>query len=255
MKSIVNGFIIAVSICSGIPMPKVEWSRQNLKYTLCFFPAIGLVIGVLLYAWSEICIACGFGQATFALAGAVIPIIITGSIHMEGFMNTADALHSYAKKEKKQEILSNPHAGAFAVTAAICFFMLYLAGLMLIWKVNQLLLLGLSFIISETLSGMSLVWFPPAKKEGTLYSLSSMARRRTVRIVLAAVLAICFISAVMIQPVIGAVMALAAMWVWTYYYYMSKKRFGGITGDLAGYFQCLCELSCVLVIGFIGRVM
>ena len=174
---------------------------------------------------------------------------------MDGFMDTADALHSYEKKEKKLEILKDPHVGAFAVISAICYFLLYGAGLTLIWKNKQLLLLGLGFIVSRTLSGMSMVWFPAAKKEGTLYTFSSAAHKRTVRVVLVTLLALCFISAVMIHPIIGAVVALAAMWVWTYYYYMSKKQFGGITGDLAGYFLCLCELSSVLVIGCIGRVM
>lgn len=255
MKTIIYGFIIAVSAYSKIPMPKVEWNKKNMKYALCFLPVVGLIIGALLYGWSIVCTSYGFGQVCFALAGTVIPIIVTGGIHMDGFMDTTDALHSYEKKEKKPELLKDPHVGAFAVISAICYFMLYAAGLTLIWKDNQLLLLGLSYIISRILSGMSFVWFPTAKKEGTAHSFSSMAHRRTVRVVLVTLLAVCFISAVLIQPVIGAVMALAAMWVWTYYYYMSKKQFGGITGDLAGYFLCLCELSSVLVIGVIGRVM
>lgn len=255
MKSIFNGLIIAVAMYSKIPMPKVEWDKKNMKYALCFFPVIGLVIGALIYGWSRVCEACGFGQVCFAMVGAVIPVLVTGGIHLDGFMDTADALHSYDKKEKKLEILKDPHVGAFAVIAAVCFFMLYSAGLTLIWKEDQLLLLWMSFLISRTLSGMSLVWFPAAKKEGLLYSFSSAAHKRTVRVVLVTLLAMEFISVVLIDPVIGAVMALAAMWVWTYYYYMSKKQFGGITGDLAGYFLCLCELSSVLLIGMIGRVM
>lgn len=255
MKSIINGFIIAVAMYSKIPMPKVEWSKKNMKYAVCFFPVIGLVIGALLFAWSFIRDKYGFERACFALVGAVVPVIVTGGIHLDGFMDTADALHSYGTKEKKLEILKDPHVGAFAVIAAICYFMLYGAGLVLVWKRRQVLLLGLSFVISRTLSGMSLVWFPAAKKEGMLYSFSSTAHRQTVRVVLAALLAVEFIGAVLVWPVVGAVMALAAMWVWTYYYYMSKKQFGGITGDVAGYFLCLCELSSVLVVGMIGRVM
>ena len=237
MKSIINGFIITVDMYSGIPMPKVERNKKNMKYALCFVPIIGLIIGAMLYGWGEICTKYGFGQVCFALVGTVIPVIITGGIHLAGLMNTADALHSRG------------------VITAMCFVLLYGAGLTLIWKVDQLLLLGLSYIISRTLSGMSLVWFPVAGKEGTAYSLSSMAHKTTVRVVLVAFLAICFISAIMIQPLIGVLMALAAMWVWTYYYYMSRKQFGGITEDAAGYFLCLCELSSVLIIGFVGRVM
>lgn len=254
MKSIINGLIIAIATYSGIPMPKVERNKKNMKYTICFFPIIGLLIGALLYGWSIVCTAYGFGQVCFALVGTVIPVIVTGGIHLNGFMNTADALHSYEKKEKKLEILKDPHVGAFAVISAICFFLLYAAGLTLIWKDNQLLLLGLSYMLSRTLSGMSLVWFPTAKKEGAVYSFASMAHKRPVRVVLVTLLATGFISAIMIQPLIGVVMALAVMWVWTYYYYMSLKQFGGITGDLAGYFLCLCELVSVLVISTMGRV-
>ena len=255
MKSVINGLIIAVGMYSRIPMPKVEWNKKNMQYAICFFPVVGVMIGVLLYAWSVLCSACGFGQVCFGLIGTVLPITVTGGIHLDGFLDTADALHSYAKKEKKLEILRDPHVGAFAVVSGICFMMMYCAGLVLIWKKEQLLLLGLSFVMSRTLSGMGMVWFPAAKKDGVLYSFASMAKKRTVRVVLAVVLALCFITAVLIQPLIGAVGSLAVMWVWTYYYYMSIKQLDGITGDLAGYFLCLCELVCVILIGMMGRIM
>lgn len=252
MRTMINSFIITIAMYSGIPMPKVERNQKNMKYLLCFFPVIGLITGALLYGWSWVCAACGFGQVCFALVGAVIPVAVTGGVHLEGFLDTADAIHAYASEEKRQK---NPHAGAFAVIAVVCFFMLYGAGLTLIWKKSQLLLLGLSYIISRTLSGMSIVWFPAAGEEGTLHTLAAAAHRKTVRVVLVTLLALCMISAVMVQPVIGALMSLTAMWVWTYYYYMTKKKFGGISEDTAGYFVCLCELSSVLVIGMVGRVM
>ena len=255
MRSIINGFIIAVGMYSRIPVPQVEWNRKNMKYAICFFPVVGVLIGALVYVWSLLCAACGFGQVCFALVGAVLPVTVTGGIHLDGFLDTTDALRSYAKKEKKLEILDDPHVGSFAVVSAICFFMLYCAGLTLIWKQEQLLLLGLSFIISRTLSGMGMVWFPAAKKDGTLYSFSSMAHKKAVRIILAAILALSFITAILVQPLVGAVMSLAVMWVWTYYYYMSIRQLDGITGDLAGYFLCLCELVCAVIIGMMGRIL
>lgn len=100
-----------------------------------------------------------------------------------------------------------------------------------------------------------MVWFRTARKESVFYTAASAAQKQTVRVVLVLLLGGCFIWLILISPVIGAVTALAAMWVWTYYYYMSKNQFGGITGELAGYFVCLCELSSVLIIGFMGRMM
>jgi adenosylcobinamide-GDP ribazoletransferase len=183
--------------------------------------------------------------------GAVLPVLVTGGIHVDGFMDTADALHSYAEREKKLEILKDPHIGAFSVIAVISFFLLCVAGLTQVSRREQVELLALSFVLSRTLSGLSLVWFPGAKKDGLLYSFASTAHRRIVRVVLGLLLVLCVLVAVGIQPVTGSVMILAAVGVWIYYYFMSIKQFGGITGDLAGYFLCLCELVCVLVVGFL----
>lgn len=255
MKTIVNSFILAFAMYSGIPVPQVERNQKNMKYTLCFVPVIGLVTGALLYGWSRVCAVCSFGQVCFALVGTVIPVIVTGGIHLSGLLYTADAVYSYKIKEKRRQRARESGAGVSAVTAGLCFFMLYGAGLTLIWKKSQLLLLALSYIISRALSGMSIVWFPAAEEERDISNLFQAADRRTVRGVLVTLLALAIISAVIIHPVIGTLMALAAMWVWTYYYYMTKKRFGGVSEDTAGFFLCLCELSSVLVIGMVGRVM
>jgi adenosylcobinamide-GDP ribazoletransferase len=212
---------------------------------------VGVVIGALLYGWSEICGACDFGQVCFALVGAVLPVLVTGGIHVDGFMDTADALHSYAEREKKLEILKDPHIGAFSVIAVISFFLLCVAGLTQVSRREQVELLALSFVLSRTLSGLSLVWFPGAKKDGLLYRFASTAHRRIVRVVLGVLLVLCVLVAVGLQPITGSLMTLAAVGVWIYYYFMSRKQFGGITGDLAGYFLCLCELVCVLVVGFL----
>lgn len=255
MRSVAYSLMIAIAMYSRIPMPKVEWNEENMKYSICFFPLVGVVIGALVYVWGRICLACGFGQVCFALVGTVIPVAVTGGIHVDGFMDTVDALHSYAEREKKLEILKDPHIGAFSVIAVISYFLLFAAGLTQVWTKEHLLLLAFGFVISRTLSGMSLVWFSAAKKDGLLYQFSSTAHRQTVRAVLVAVLACCFLSVVLLSPVLGALLSLAAMWVWTYYYYMSRKQFGGVTGDVAGYFLCLCELSTVLIVGLLGRVM
>ena len=41
--------IIAFSMYSKIPMPRIEWNKENMKYTMCFFPLIGVVTGAIIY--------------------------------------------------------------------------------------------------------------------------------------------------------------------------------------------------------------
>ena len=52
--------------------------------------------------------------------------------------------------------------------------------------------------------------------------------------------------------VMGGIAAVAALLTFAYYYWRSKKEFGGITGDTAGYFVTLCE-GCVVVVAAIAE--
>ena len=38
--SIINSFFIAFSMYSRIPVPRVDWEKENMRYAMCFFPVI-----------------------------------------------------------------------------------------------------------------------------------------------------------------------------------------------------------------------
>ena len=133
---------------------------------LLILPLIEVVIGVIMYAFCMICMKFGFGQSFFALVGAVIPILITGGVNIAGFMKTTDALWNAHSVEKRLEMIKDVHAGIYAVIAAVAYYMLYAGGLVMIWKDKQLLLLGIGYVISGTLGGMAVVWFPEKKIQG-----------------------------------------------------------------------------------------
>ena len=97
---------------SKIPMPQFEWKEEDMRYMLCFFPWIGAVIGICLWLWAVLCEKAGIGMLAFTTIGSVIPILITGGFHVDGFMDTMDAFHSYQPREKKLEILKDSHIGA-----------------------------------------------------------------------------------------------------------------------------------------------
>ena len=85
-----------------------------MRYAMCFFPVIGAVIGGLLSLW--ICLTGDSTGSLFRASVAVlIPLIVTGGIHLDGLLDTADALSSYKTMEEKLEILKDSHTGAFAI--------------------------------------------------------------------------------------------------------------------------------------------
>ena len=109
--------IVAFSMYSKIPMPRIEWNKENMKYTMCFFPLIGVVTGVLIYLAGmfldgNIFPKVNSGRLMFAAVMTLIPVFVSGGIHLDGFMDTMDALGSWGDKEKKLEILKDSHNGA-----------------------------------------------------------------------------------------------------------------------------------------------
>lgn len=112
---VIRSLCIAFSTYSRIPVPQVAWTDENRKYSMCFFPLIGAVIGLLLWGWLALCDVLGFGALLRGAVGALLPILVTGGIHMDGFMDTSDALASWQPPEKRLEILKDSHVGAFAV--------------------------------------------------------------------------------------------------------------------------------------------
>ena len=49
-----NSCGIAFSMYSKIPMPQCDWTDDNMKYVMCFFPWIGAVIGALCIGWQQL---------------------------------------------------------------------------------------------------------------------------------------------------------------------------------------------------------
>ena len=252
--SIINSFFIALSMYSRIPVPRVDWKKENMRYAMCFFPMIGVAIGAVMYlaGWllDKAVVSTLFRGVVFTL----IPIIITGGIHMDGFMDTMDALGSWGDREKKLEILKDSHAGAFAILGMGCYLMWSVA----VWNelpAEVLGVCGVSFVLSRALSGFSVVTFPAARNSGLLKMFQDGAQKKVVRItmclyVAAAVIMMAVMDA---RAMTGAVAG--AMIAFLYYVVVSRKQFGGVTGDLAGFFLETAELAMFtgILVTCIGR--
>lgn len=253
--TILKSCIIAFGMYSKIPMPGVEWSEKNMRYSICFFPLVGAVLGLLIFGFYSICRLAGFSQAFLGAGVLTLSVLVTGGIHLDGYMDTMDALHSYQPKERKLEILKDSHIGAFAVLMLIPYVLLTYGALTELKDLTAWILYGFSFVWSRTLSGLSVVWFRGARKDGLLYAFSSTAHKRTVRLVLLLVLAVTAAVMAAVQPVLGIGMCAAGGLCFIYYRYKAYKEFGGVTGDLAGWFLACAELCMLLVLVVLQRFL
>lgn len=252
---VLKSLAIAFSIYSKIPVPQFEWKEEDMKYMLCFFPWIGAVIGGCVYLWDFLCVIFDIGKICHALIGAAIPLMITGGFHVDGFMDTMDAFHSYQSKEKKLEILKDSHIGAFAVIMLALYGIIYIEAFSEIADRNLLKLVCFGFFLARCLSGISVVSFPSAKKDGMLYLFASSSEKVIVKWVLylQGIVCICFM---LWQSLFwGIFVVSAALLSFCYYYHRTKKELGGITGDTAGYFVLICEAGMMIVAAGINALM
>ena len=243
--------IVAFSMYSKIPMPRIEWNKENMKYTMCFFPLIGVVTGVLIYLAGmfldgNIFPKVNSGRLMFAAVMTLIPVFVSGGIHLDGFMDTMDAFHSYQPREKKLEILKDSHIGAFSVICLVLYELIYIGAYSEIDAVRQAGIVAAGFFLSRCLSGIAAMTFPGAKKEGLLYMFTSKAHERTVKTALFLQTAAVAVLMLYLDGVTGVAVLVGAGLTFLYYYKKCKKELGGITGDTEGYFVTVCE--CVIVV-------
>lgn len=246
---------MAFTMYSRVPVPRVKWENENMAYAMCFFPLVGVVIGAALYIWLRLCAIAGIGTVLKAAVAVLIPIGISGAIHMDGFCDTADALGSRQTRERKLEILKDPGAGAFALISCCSYLLLYFA----LWceaatTGRALPVLALIPVLSRSLSGLSVVTFKNARGGGLLATFSKAAQTGTVRVVMLIWIAAALAAMLVLNLPAGIGAALCALIMFLYYRIMSYRQFGGITGDIAGYFLQLCELLALLGIIVAERI-
>ena len=228
MKKILSSFAICFSTYSRIPMPHVSWEASNMGYIFTFFPLVGLAVGAVQLLWLWFAQNFAVNTLLYAVAATVIPILITGGIHLDGYMDTCDALFSYGDREKKLQIMKDPNAGAFAVIYCGVYLLLTVGLFSQLygtadWK--TMVFLGCGYLLSRSVSGSFVVRMTCALTVWALLLLAALFLLYWQRALLTLVL--------------------LALWIF-WFAHMARKQFGGITGDLAGFALEISELLILL---------
>ena len=92
-----HSFLIGLQFLTRIRLVRqTEWTAEDFGRSTRFFPLVGLVLGICyaLFAWLLL-YAVGMRALTAALL-LVLPLLLTGGLHADGFMDTADGVFSGA---------------------------------------------------------------------------------------------------------------------------------------------------------------
>ena len=119
MKTYFHAFAMCQSMFCAIPFPGNIWDEKARDKMLLFLPIVGLEIGTI---WAALALICNWLHLPVLVKGLVLsvyPYLVTGFIHLDGYMDVTDAVKSYRSLERRREILKDSHVGAFAVIGIV----------------------------------------------------------------------------------------------------------------------------------------
>ena len=123
MKKYFKGFLMAISMFTIIPLPKYEWDDEGGKNIMKFYPVIGLIVGVIWYGVFRILNLLGASIMVTTAVTLITPFILTGMLHLDGYMDVCDALLSRRDKQEKLRILKE--SSYWGICSYICNYVIY----------------------------------------------------------------------------------------------------------------------------------
>ena len=236
-----TGILVHLQFFTSIPIRReLSLGKRQLKYVLQTFPILGLLQGGIyagfLYTLQNF---TPFSDLMITLFLWLLLIILSGGIHLDGWIDTSDAYFSYKDPEKRLEILKDPRVGAFGLLSVLVFLFVrftVLYELIRIADSNLFWMIILIPFLGKAIMGIFLQTMPLARKEGMasffqqgkskscwlIYSIYILLMGGTL-LLFQSKLIVTYMILVVVMIISGILIAKSI-----------KKNFTGITGDTLG---------------------
>ena len=232
-------FLAAIQFLTLVPpIIRRPFEKRELGAAVGYFPVVGLLLGLTL---AGLTVALGMLfprdiQVALLLSSWVV---LTGALHLDGFLDACDGLFGGHTPESRLRILRDHCVGAFALAGGVLLLLLKYAAL------RDLSCQWMTLLVAPTLGrwGMSLavVTFPYARPEGTGRDIKDNAGWS--QLTLATCIALVVVLLIARWKGLAA-MFLAGLTVWAGARF-TTRRIPGLTGDIYG---ALCEVIEVVVL-------
>ncbi|NDB87911.1 MAG: adenosylcobinamide-GDP ribazoletransferase [Thaumarchaeota archaeon] len=224
-------------------IPSGSSDLQTVAKHMYLFPVIGIAIGLLIGA-------VGWGLSFFLeplVVGLLVTaslVLITGIHHTDGLSDFADGLMVKGSKEKKLEVMRDPKVGSAGIVAIV----FYVAAAVIALSFMKGFELFYAILIGEVIAKFCMVLSasigPSAWQGSNSAFIESMKDKK--KLVVAGAITISVI--VLFQNNAGFVALAAAIAVTLVIMGVSKRSFGGISGDIMGAINELARVSSFLVL-------
>jgi adenosylcobinamide-GDP ribazoletransferase len=248
-----EGLLTAIGMLTVIPIPWLSTRPGALGRAAAWFPVVGLLLGAALAAtalagrvvWEDRWIAASL------VVG--VNLLLTGGLHIDGLMDTADAFFSRKDRERMLEIMRDSRVGALGVASGIAVMLAKFCALSYLLDsrdLGRLAVIALSVALGRLGIVIAAALFPSARESGLGAAFAAEVGARPLLVAVGTSLAMAYAvwqGRGLLLLAVSAITALGHGWYW-------RRRLGGLTGDIYGEINEKIELAVLLVAGAMMRM-
>ncbi|MGG6313889.1 adenosylcobinamide-GDP ribazoletransferase [Paenibacillus macerans] len=120
----VQAILAAFQFLSRFPVRKeLDFTPELLRRSAGYYPLVGAAIGLCVWGFGLLA-AWLVPPLPVAVLALILWVWLTGGLHLDGWMDTADGLLSYRSRESMLEIMKDSRVGAMGVLACVLLLML-----------------------------------------------------------------------------------------------------------------------------------
>lgn len=252
----------AFQFLSRLPVKaNLDYTPALFRQSVKFYPLVGAAIGLIVWI-----AAAGLAFVLPPLPAAALTLILwvwlTGGLHLDGWMDTADGILSYRSREQMLDIMKDSRVGAMGVIACVLLLILKFSLIysLLVAGSNYSGLLLLPLIWSRWFMVHAMFTWPMARgKSGLAGQFKDMDRSQLWRTFLIAVI-LSFVAAsitpLVVKDYVSLIVALLGfviipLMVWIAGTWLARRMnsaLGGLTGDTYGALNEFLEVTAMLVL-------
>ncbi|MDR2560838.1 MAG: adenosylcobinamide-GDP ribazoletransferase [Holophagales bacterium] len=238
-----KGLYMSFGMFCAIPQPFLLWDERAKNLVLPCFPLLGGFIGALWWGAAKLLILGGVHTMLASAVVSVVPFIISGFLHLDGYLDASDAILSRRPLKERQCILKDPHIGAFAaIMLGVLFVLQFAAVYVVMEQAMDLKLLIVIPVISRCLCSLSILCLSPM----TQSRYANMFRKNTKvshKVFIASIAALGIALSCYLGQLGGLIVAISVVACFGVAIGLAYRNMKGVSGDLAGFALVIGELG------------
>jgi adenosylcobinamide-GDP ribazoletransferase len=237
-------FLLALRFLTIVPLP---WPREAdaraVGRSLVFFPLVGLLLGLFLAGLDRVLALLLPPAVTSALLLAAL-VVLTGALHLDGFIDTCDGLASRGSPLDKRAAMRDSRVGALGVVGALSLILIKYASLISLPDGSRII----SLVLMPLLGRWAMVYavfrcrYASPDGVGKVFKENASGPGLAVATLIAVVPALAFLQLQGLAVLLGTWLL---VWLWAG---LLNRKFNGLTGDNYGATNEVVEVATLVLL-------